>query len=172
MFVDAKRYKRAELSEEQFDFLQRLVPFGKLIQDMTWEKCQLIRVYSPQGICASLVMADIILRSDWGRHVVALKENNLSLLEKTDYWKGKSVDVAGKSYRTYGSWLDYSIDLTDEMTFFERRKYEPLLSATNLDAQIDQMMLLYPEVTDPDNTTSSGRIETVIERYGLWEFDY
>lgn len=167
MFVDPKRYKRAELSEEQFEFLARLMPFARLIQEMSVEKCRFVRLPTTMGLAASIAMADIILKSDWGRHAAARKENNLGLLKKTEYWKGRSAEIGGVCYRSYSSWLDFSIDLTDELTFYERRKYESLLLATNLDEQLDRFQILFPSTT-----TSDGRIEDVIERYGLLEFDY
>lgn len=167
MFLDPKRYKRSDLTQDQMEFLVRLMPFGRLIQKMTWEKCGITRVPSVSGLCSSLIMADIILKSDWGTHRAARKENNLSLLEKTEYWKGRATEIDGVTYRSYSSWLDFSIDVTDEMTFYEKRRYEPLLSASNLDLQIDRLATLHPL-----DTTYSGRIEEVIEQYGLWEFDY
>lgn len=166
MFIDPRRFQRAELSEEQSTFLVRLVSFARLIQNTTYDKCKMVRIDSPLGVCASLVMAHIIVRSNWGEHPVAVKESNLSLLEKSEYWRGKSFVYEHKEYRTYNSWLDYSIDLTDELTFFERQKYLPLLTATNLDAQIEVMSNLqdFP-------ASYRSRIEELIERYGLWEFD-
>jgi uncharacterized FlgJ-related protein len=167
MFVDKKRYKRTELTADQWEFLQRLMPFGRLIQKMSLEKCEMSRIVSPNGMCASIIMADIVAKSAWGTHPVAAKDNNLSLLLKSDNWRGKTVtytDAAGVcSYRSYLSWLDYSIDLTDEMTFFNRRDWEHILNSPNRDIQVDRFGF--------NNSISKNTLEGIMDKYGMWEFD-
>ena len=167
MFIDMRRYGRQGLTAEQQDFLGKLVSFARLIQDTTYQKCAAVRVKSEMGICASLVMAHIIDMSNWGSHSIATKENNLSLLPKSEYWKGKSAEFGGVLYRSYNSWLDYSLDFTDELTFFERQKYMPLLQASNLDHQTEILSSL-----QHDSSKYRSRIEEIIGRLGLWEFDW
>lgn len=167
MLFDPRRYQRGSYTEEQRDFLSRLVSFARFIQQTTYDKCRATRIETEMGICASLVMADIVVKSDWGTHEIAKKENNLCLLPKADYWKGKCAESGGVSYRTYSSWLDFSVDLSDELTFFERKKYEELLKAGNVDLQSEILANL-----QPDPTSYRGRIEELIERCGLWEFDW
>jgi len=167
MFIDTRRYERGSLPEEKRDFLVRLVSFARLIQATTYDKCEILRIDSVMGICSSIVMGDIIIKSNWGTHLAASKESNLSLLEKTEYWKGKCIEIEGKGFRCYPSWLDFSLDWTDELTFYERGKYEDLLGAKNPDAQMDIMSNL-----QDDPTIYRGRILELIGRYGLWEFDW
>lgn len=167
MYIDPRRYQRTDLTEDQRDFLIRMVSFARLIQQTTYDKCAAVRIPTEVGICASLVLADCIVKSNWGSHPAAKKEDNLCLLIKTDYWRGKSATIDGIVYRSYQSWLDFSLDLTDELTFFERQKYLELLQATNLDAQVEIMSNL-----QDDPTSYRGRIEEIIERFGLWEFDW
>lgn len=161
------RYNRNTLTVEQQDFLEKLVSFARLIQKFTHEKALEQQVASVRGIYASLVMAEIIHRSSWGTHVIALKENNLALLEKQDYWRGKSAEHEGISYRSYSSWLDFAIDYSDEFTnAFELKKYHKVFLAINLDAQVE----IYADL-QLDPTSCRGRIEKIIEHFGLWEFD-
>lgn len=167
MLIDTRRYERHSLAAHEQEFLCKLVSFAQFIQNTSYDKCQMIRVPTTVGLCASLAMADIILVSNWGTHQVAAQYSNLSLLKVNEYWRGKTAEVAGSRYRVYSSWLDYAIDLTDELTFFERTKYLPVLMAKNLDSQVEIMSSL-----QPDPTSYYGKIGTIIERFGLLEFDW
>ena len=181
MILDPRRYDRRSLTDEQRDFLTKLVSFARLIQQTTYDKCKLLCIGTEQGLYASLAMAYVIDKSQWGTLEPSKKDNNLSLLKATDYWTGKIVEhsytrigPAGVTdetvvdrYRSYPTWLDWSLDLTDELTFFQRLQWEPVLNARNLDLQVERMSIL-----QSDSTKWRGRIEALIERYGLWEFDW
>lgn len=164
MILDQARYKRPELEAYQKDFLARLVSFARFIQQQTYEKAILSRISTPAGVLASIVMADIAVTSNWGEHELSKKENNLLLLESGDHWHGKEVEFQNKKFKSYPNWLDFSIDLSDEITFFKRKQYEEVLRTESLESQLIALKNLR-------TTDHSGRIEEIIERYGLWEFD-
>lgn len=162
-----KRYNRDSLKPEQQQFLEKLVSCARLIQAFTQEKCWQQGLYAQRGLLASIIMAAIIDASDWGENPIAKKESNLLLLEKQAYWLGKSVESKGKLYRSYASWLDFATDYSDELTnAFEIGKHEKVLMAKNLDVQLELFSKL-----QKNPTKYCGKIESIIEKYGLWEFD-
>lgn len=136
-----------------------------MIQQQTKDKsCCLLGVKSSLGICASIAIAECILRSEWGEHIVSRKENNLFLLEKDNFTRGKGIEFEGLTYKTYDNWLEFSIDLSDY--YINTKKYDEVLMAKNLDQQLD----LLPKVEGYCKDYCS-KIEVTIEKYGLWEFD-
>lgn len=167
MNIDFKRYKRSELTQPQRDFLQKLVPFAREVQRQTYEKAIAAGLNCKLGLSTSIVMVECILKSNWGKHEIAKKENNLCLLEKGEFWRNKFAMFNRKAYRSYDSWLDFTLDLSDEITFTELATFKDTLEAYNLNKQLD----VYPGL----NTKIKGYnviVEDFIEKYGLWEFDY
>lgn len=165
MFININRYKRASLKPEQKEFLHVLVPFGRMVQEQVRTKCRLANINTKLGICASLIIADSIIKSEWGQHKLAKKYNNLSLLIADDLWYGKVRDQDGIKYRTYECWFDYAADLSDLYVF--SGDYLSLLVSKNLDDQIDSVVELNEQIKD-----YRSKIEELIEDLGLWEFDY
>lgn len=164
MFINFHKFERVKLSEKQKEFLHVLVPFGRIVQEYTKNKCKLSNINSKYGIFASIVIADVIIKSDWGTHKIAKKYNNLNLLEANDFWYGKTKQVDDKEYKTYDCWFDYAADLSDHFVF--SGDYLPVLISKNLDDQIDSIVLLNEQYP-----TYHSKIELLIESLGLWEFD-
>jgi hypothetical protein len=123
-----------------------------------------MRIPSKLGISSCIVSADLILKSDWGTSTIAKKENNLAHLEKSQYWKGKSREYGGRAYRSYANWADFSVDLSDHYVF--SGLYKDVLLAKDLNEQIDLISL-----TEINPKEYGSKIESIIEEFGLWEFD-
>lgn len=112
------------LTMEQQDFFMKVIPLGVLIQDWTHGKSQFRgKVYSPAGILAPIVIADILHKSNIGSHPISHPEykgkyaNNLVLLESGKLWGGKSHNHDGKTYRAYKTWRDFAVDFSDYIAF-------------------------------------------------------
>lgn len=123
-----------------------------------------MKIQSNIGMSSSIAVAECIVKSNWGAHEIARKENNLFLLEKDPFLKSKGVELDGKVYRTYDNWLEFSVDLSDHYVF--TKSYDKVLEAKNLDQQLDLLNCVEGYSKD-----YCGKIETMIEKYGLWEFD-
>lgn len=165
MFIDFKRYKRNSLTQDQKEFLHVLVPFGRMVQDQTKLKALLAGIKSKNGIASSIICSEAIIKSNWNRHKIAEKYNNLTLLESDEYCGIKGKEFEGKRYRYYDSWLDFSVDLSDYYVF--SGLYQEVLLARNLDEQIDLISLI-----NPTNDKYCDMMLSLIESLGLWEFDY
>ena len=163
-FINFYRYKRNELTSIQKDFLHVLIPFGRIVQEYTKKKCLLAGIRSKDGVKASLVCADAILKSGWGTHKMAKKYNNLNLLEANEFWYGKSKDCDGRLFRAYECWFDYAADLSDHYVF--SGNYLSVLLSKNLDEQIDSLA-----ASNLQSVTECGKIEALIRDLGLFEFD-
>jgi flagellum-specific peptidoglycan hydrolase FlgJ len=164
MYIDFKRYERKSLIESQKEFLRCLISFSRLVQEQTQQKYKLITGKDSPGIFASIIIAETIIRSDWGVHKIAKKENNLYLLEKDFYFKGKGTEFEGKVYKNYDNWLDFFVDLGDYFIF--SKLYNNVLEAKNLDAQLDKLLLI-----SGYNKELCVKIEEIISELGLYEYD-
>lgn len=122
------------------------------------------KINSKIGVCASLVCADAIVKSDWGVHKIAKKYNNLNLLEADDFWYGKDREHEEKFYRIYECWFDYAADLSDHYVF--SGNYLNVLLSKNLDEQIDCLAIINDGITN-----YYSRIESLLRDLGLFEFD-
>jgi hypothetical protein len=151
------------MTEEQKDFFIKIVPFAQLLQQYTYLKANVGKYKSPSGLFTSLALADILTVSEFGEHKLAKKYNNLLQVPYSDYWYGKPVEYQGVSYRNYDTWLEFVIDYSDEVTFYQQQAFAEVLAAKNLDEQIEKFL--------PYSTMPDGRIEEIIEQYGLQEFD-
>lgn len=165
--VDTNRYKRKNLKEDQKEFIRKIVPFAQIMQEKIRDKSDLIGISPSYGIYPSIIIALVITKTNWGKHKLVEKDNNLLLIESDDIWKGKTVRFEGKHYKSYSSWLDFSIDFSDEVTFNQKNKYIEIIKTASLDEQIKKISKL-----DDSQINFCDIIEEIISDYGFWEFDY
>jgi uncharacterized FlgJ-related protein len=165
-FIDTNRYGRSKLLPEEKEFLQKLVPFAELISSQIKEKSDFYGINSPFGIFPSLIIAMIVIRTNWGEVKQVKKLNNLMCLLSDESWKGKTELIEGKKYRSYQSWLDFSIDFSDYVTFFKSKEYTDILLRSSYQEQLDKIANI-----NDSGTLIYANIESIVIKYGLWEFD-
>lgn len=117
--------------EDQVAFLEKLIPRALLIQEYCYYKSEFNNIDSPYGLLPSVIVSEILIRSNWGKHRVCQEEivfetpkgiskrysNNLALLEVGKTWKGKSNIIDGVDYRAYRDWQVFAADYSDYMVF-------------------------------------------------------
>jgi flagellum-specific peptidoglycan hydrolase FlgJ len=161
---------RSNLVKSQRDFLSKLIPLCRLISEWTYSKSEFIGVRSPRGVSTSLLLAEILLKSDWGTHPISQMDffnkysNNLSLELADDDWKGKSHTFREVKYKAYRDWESYGVSRSDEFVFNE--KYRELIKKARLLEQVKELSKFneHPE-------KMCANIELYINAYQLWEFD-
>lgn len=164
MFIDFKRHKRNDLTQDQKEFLHVLVPFSKVVQEQCKTKARLSGIGDTNGIYSSIICAEAIIRSNWNTNKISEKYNNLMMLEVDEFYWSKGKEYNGKRYKFYDSWLDFAIDLSDYYVF--SGLYSEALNEKSLDKQVDIISLINAPSSD-----FCGKIESLIESLGLWEFD-
>ncbi len=165
-----KRYRRPELTSEQMGFIQGFIPFSLVMQSQLMMKIK-GRIKSYHGILPSVIMADIIVRSNWGRLKPAEEWNNLGMLRKdsapkikhqTKKWSGTGKE---EPFRVYDTWYDFSIDMTDHYAF--SGFYDEMFAAGNSDEQLK----LLEQIHNLQSTITYGKIKEIVSDFGLTDFD-
>lgn len=161
---------RQDLTLDQKDFLYKVIPLARLIQEWTRSKAHFIRLGSQGGLKASVTIAEIISVSNWGTHPIAQPNyerkysNNLILLEAGEQWKGKTHSHSGRKYRAYKNWSEFAVDYSDHKVF--TREFDSILLASQ---PIDQIKLI--SLTKASTIDYNKEIITIINSLGLLEFD-
>jgi len=155
---------RSALSQAQKEFLEKITPVGRHIQKQLYSGTRVIKpIYSPRGIHASIIIAEILVSSDWGTHP-AISVNNLALLIAGPYWKGKTVEFDRVKYKSFSDWHEYTINYTDTVIFTVL--YEDVLRCLYHSNQIHLLEFIRTEIPD-----YYEQIYDTIEKYELKEFD-
>lgn len=165
MIVDTSN--RTTLSEDQKDFLQRIIPWGRFVQFQTKVKGEMFQyVKCPTGLLASVFIADCIIQSNWQTHPISslAKGNNLGMLEITPGWIGKKIKYQNKRYKCFDSFEAYSIHISDMVGFSP--KFLPLLQSMKLETQAQEIC----KIREP-LISYNERILNIIDLYKLSEFD-
>lgn len=133
-------------------------------------KSDFIGIKSENGIYASLIMAEIIIQSNWGRHPIskhqfkAPKEdgsigskysNNLALLQPCSGQKVKVNTYGGIEYVAFKDWKTFATGYSDHLTF--SGKYDDILKESNLLNQIN----LFSLTKEPTGAYNSSIIKTI-----------
>lgn len=161
---------RNQLSPTEKDFLTKLIPTCRLINEWVINKSIFIRKRINNSILTSVVAVDIITESLWGAHPLAQPFfnkkycNNLANLEVNDYWQGRSTKFNSKEYKCYQDWLHFATDYSDMLVF--TKMYDDLLSTSNYK---DQIRSLARHKEDPQMFIPKA--EALYEYYRLSEFD-
>ena len=166
-----RRFKRPDLSVEQMGFLQGFAPFSLVLNSLILTKVQ-GRIRTQRAILPSVLMADIIVRSNWGQLKPAEDWNNLGMLKKDSIpklkHKTKKWDGLGKEepYRVYESWYEFCIDMSDHYAF--SGFYDEMFSIVNSDEQLKCLA----EIHGLQSILVYDKIEVLVADYGLTEFDF
>lgn len=171
MLIHTHKYERGKLRPLELDFFSKVVPLGMLISEWTVGKAEFLRVKSPRGMFASLIIAEIFVNSFAGQHPISKDEfnkkfsNNLSLIEVDKYWKGKSHNYGPKSFKAYREWSDFALDYSDIVCVDTR--YRALLQTDSLEQQIQELSL-----TNAIDPLYNEKLKKVINSLGLEDFDF
>lgn len=175
MFINLSKTERAKLNKEQQEFLLKIVPIGKYIQEQTFGKAQ-IKGYYAAGMLTSVASAEIIYQSKWGQHPISqhrFKEekgktskyaNNLALLESNQFWKGSTVLHESKEYRGYKNWMEFAVNYTDYLVF--SGDFKSFLQCPTVQGQVAILSL-----TKNNPKEYNGEILNLIKLLELTEFD-
>lgn len=171
MYIDMTCDNRGSLTQNQKEFLERVIPWAKFIQDQTQAKAHVFKnIPSPFGIYASVVLADIIVKSNWGEHPLSQPTykrkaaNNLCLLEATPEWSNEQIKYEGTEFKLFENFESFSIHYSDLIIF--SGNFKPLLDTASLEKQT-QLMGLYNHSLESYNE----RLNIIISSFGLREFD-
>ncbi len=133
------------LNKEQTEFLQKLIPLCNKISEYTKLKGEFLGIETPVGFHVGLLIAEIIIQSDWGRKEISQPiyinrySNNLALLPGGQYWQGKTNCHEGIEYRAYKDWKTFAIDYSDYLTF--SRGFDDVLKEYGCRRQIELFSL-------------------------------
>ena len=121
------------------------------LAEWTKLKAEFLRMRSP-GIFQGILIADILIESEWGTHPVAQEEliltikgkekkkysNNLTLMGPGPL-KSKTNLYEGKEYQAFKGWKDFAVAYTDHLTF--SRGYDDVLKCFDFMGQVEQFSL-------------------------------
>lgn len=167
VILDLNKGNRSLLSDHKKEFLAKLVPLSLTIQEWTIGKAILLNKKTLMGVLPSVILADLIIKSDWYTHPISQEKfnkkdsNNLSLLEST---QGKCNTYEGKQYKPYKDWQAFAADYSDLLAL--NQKYAAVLSAQTQNEQILALSL-----TNKDPECYNTNMELLIYCYHLGEFD-
>mgnify|MGYP001577441094 CR=1 FL=1 len=170
MFVNLRKFNRSEIGEKESVFFQKAAPLAKLIKDWSRLKAHFKGIRSTYGIFASLTLANILFLSEFGSHPLAQKKygshvsNNLMLVRSNIDWAGDIISFNGVDYKSYENWRDFATDISDIFAF--SGNYDKALQVHSQSAQLSTCPML---LGTPINYNEV--ITSLIERYGLTEFD-
>lgn len=174
LLINLESYNRNSLSLDQQDFLTKIVPLSQLISNWIVGKCQFANKPTRHGIFPSIIMSEIILKSEWGSHPISKSEynnkysNNLTLLEADKFWNGKKQKFENKSYKAYKDWGSWSVDFSDYIVF--SGEFDRTLKCTDVSSQIPQWGLTNSN-SACYNREYSGLIDLTIDFYNLNQFN-
>lgn len=135
MALNINKGNRKGLSEEQRDFLIKASSLAKTISNWIDQKAIFLKIPNPTKIDSSIILAEMIIESQWGTHPLAQPfynkkySNNLTLIPADKYWQGKSHKYNGVSYRSYQDWITFATDYSDRIVFSD--KYKHILRSDN-----------------------------------------
>lgn len=160
------------MTAEQRDFIRRLVPWSRFLAQQTIAKGQVFKRYpNTIGIHPSVIVADIILISDWGTHPVSKWKfrnrelgNNLCLLPCDKNWEREHSKYENVDYKLFVSWEHFFSHLSDLLVFGD--VFGKLLNHREVSEQINYMSLFRSDLIGYNED-----IVTTINKYNLSEFN-
>lgn len=170
MFIDLNKHNVSSLTANQRDFLERLIPWSKFVQDQTAIKAQFFKRIKSSGLLPSVFLSDVIIQSNWGIHPLAQPfykhkaANNLSLMEATPDWSRRKIKFEGKEYKLFDTWETFSLYYSDHVVF--SGQFANLLSTAVIENQT-QLLGLYRSELEAYNE----RMNVIISTFRLDEFD-
>jgi flagellum-specific peptidoglycan hydrolase FlgJ len=153
------------MSEQEF--IDKIASHAQTISDWTLKKALFFKKPIKNTIKPSLVLADIIIESNWGTHPIAQEfynkkySNNLSLIVADENWVGRVQKYAKVEYKSYKDWMTYTMDYSDSLIF--SAKMNPIIHTD------DQIKVLAATKSDP--TIFAAKAEALIDFYSLIDYD-
>lgn len=149
------------------EFIERLLPHAQELQE-------------GYGILPSIILAQAILESNWGKSQLAQDYHNLFgvkaygnqkkvKMNTKEYYNEQWITIKGE-FRVYDSWED---SMDDHTALFVNgvdwspKKYEQVLTAQNYKEAANALQKA-GYATDPDY---AAKIKSVIEQYKLYKYD-
>jgi flagellum-specific peptidoglycan hydrolase FlgJ len=163
---NSARINRKSLTAEQKDFLTKAIGLSKTISEWTKEKAVFTRTNIVESIYSVVVLADLIVESQWGSHPLAQTHynkrysNNLALLKADSCWQGKVQRFENKDYKAYQDWLHFATDYSDLLIFSP--KYTKILKTADINEQIRRLA-----ATKKDSATYISKVSLLIYFYDL-----
>jgi len=159
-----------KLSKPERDFLNKITPLAITISQWTRDKAYFLKVPIKHSIYPSIIIADIIIESNWGTHPLAQPQynkrysNNLTLSEVDEIWEGKIQRYAKKEYKAFQDWAHFATDYSDRLIF--SHKYKSLFNTSDYKKQIESLSKYKPEPRH-----FAAKCETLLDFYFLFEMD-
>lgn len=167
MLLSRQHYKSKGLTDQNIDFLERMIPLSRTISSWTRDKAydRDDPIATKYGVFPSVILAHCILRSIWGTHPVAASRyegvddttgkpywrhgNNIALIYADESWlerKRPFIKHGGAVYKSYRSIADCAVDFSDIISI--RHRYSRLLLATTIEEQVKALSARaeYPEL--------------------------
>lgn len=114
------------MSPEKKEFLQKAINLSWYIAQEVADKTMFFHG-EEQMVSSTLILADILEKSDWGAHPLAqerypdLKKgktcNNLTLLETDKAWDAGIAVYEGKNFKNFQDWGAFATHLSDMISF-------------------------------------------------------
>ncbi len=155
--------RKEDLKPEELYFLRTIVPWTLYLNSQTRLKAKIIKRVSFIGVYPSLVLADILIKSEFGKNPIAKEifrgrqSNNLTLMPVDEVWSGDKTKFLGTFYKMFETWEDFFIHWSDLLIFRCN-----LQNSTSYSEQLNAMSsdLVYNE-----------KILTLIRDLNLTEYD-
>lgn len=172
-FVDPNDPLLSAHTDEEKVFFVRIVPLAQRIQSQSSLKFEESTGITTGGIFASLVIADILVSSEFGNHPLAkdkyaprIPGNNFNLSESSTWWERdrSCVLIDGLKYKCYRSWEEFVNNQSDEYAYTDM--FDSLLQTTDLETQI-YLMHVHRRAED-----WADKVKSTIRDYKLSRFDF
>lgn len=168
MRVDLNKFNRCNLSEDQKNALIILAPLSLLISDWIIAKCRFLQ--KPGKIYRSIILADLLIESEFMTHPISKEfigtkcSNNITRIKADNEWRGRVLEYEKEGFRSYRDSSHFASDYTDIICFTD--KYDEVLTETRHRQQLSKFSTF-----KPNPKLYNSKSETIIEFYGLGEFD-
>jgi len=129
------------LDLEKSHFLDKIIPFGWLVQDLVIDKSREYKgIINPPGLHPLVFIPEVLYKTNWGEHPLAAATyknkdaNNLTLLTVNEFWEGPSIKYEGIEYKLFESYEEFCIHYTDLLVMSD---YDELLEEKDYLRQIE-----------------------------------
>lgn len=137
------------LTDSKKEYLVKVKHFSLLIQQWVIDKADFRNITSDFGIFPELIMAEVMIQSDWGDHPLSQDtytgrySNNLLILKADKSWCGKKNKYKDEEYKAYKTWSSFAVDASDHFVF--SGMYDDVILSRNLTQQISIFSLGKPD---------------------------
>lgn len=168
MRVNLNKFNRCNLNEDQKNALIILAPLSLLISDWIIAKCRFLQ--KPGRIYRSIILSDLLIESEFMTHPISKEfigtkcSNNITRIKADNEWRGRVLEHEKEGFRSYRDSSHFASDYTDIICFTDQ--YDEVLAETDHRQQLSKFSTF-----KPNPKLYNSKSETIIEFYGLGEFD-